>query len=272
MSAHRNAYSQEEKNMDTSILESIVLKYGGHASREEGVCAMEAVAWLAGEPHSDRPACTCSVIGRLVVRLNDRIGRGEQADALRTRILRPLLPKLVGTAATREVRAKRAYLATDAAVRIFAARALDEVGMALKRPELEAEAQKLRALPPVVDGASAKEAEAAARAARKVSASFAAATAADAAAASAAAAAAAADDAAAAAASAASAAAADDAASAYAAAYAAAAAASAAADAADAADAAYAASARQKAARNEARERCYVEWASLIERLCAVRA
>lgn len=27
----------------------IVLKSGGHASREQAVCAMEAVAWLAGE-------------------------------------------------------------------------------------------------------------------------------------------------------------------------------------------------------------------------------
>lgn len=29
-------------------LEGIVLRSGGHGSREDGVCALEAVAWLAG--------------------------------------------------------------------------------------------------------------------------------------------------------------------------------------------------------------------------------
>ena len=34
-------------------LNEIVLSRGAHASREKGVCAMELVAWLAGEKHSD---------------------------------------------------------------------------------------------------------------------------------------------------------------------------------------------------------------------------
>lgn len=39
-------------------LRTVKLTYGGHESRERGVCLMEAVAWMAGEPHSDRPSCT----------------------------------------------------------------------------------------------------------------------------------------------------------------------------------------------------------------------
>lgn len=43
-------------------LDGIVLKEGSHEARERGVCAMEAVAWLAGEKHSDAPRCACPVI------------------------------------------------------------------------------------------------------------------------------------------------------------------------------------------------------------------
>ena len=42
--------------------EAIVLKHGSHTTFAQGLCAMEAVAWLAGEKHSDRPSCTCPVI------------------------------------------------------------------------------------------------------------------------------------------------------------------------------------------------------------------
>lgn len=27
-----------------------------------GMCAMEAAAWIAGEPHSDDPKCVCPII------------------------------------------------------------------------------------------------------------------------------------------------------------------------------------------------------------------
>ena len=39
-------------------LDGIELKSGSHHARDHGVCVMEAVAWVAGEPHSDHPLCT----------------------------------------------------------------------------------------------------------------------------------------------------------------------------------------------------------------------
>lgn len=70
----------------------IILKAGGHSSRAQAVCAMEAVAWLAGEPHSDQPQCACPVIGSFMRSWNDAI----QTDEKRNALLKPLLPLLVG--------------------------------------------------------------------------------------------------------------------------------------------------------------------------------
>jgi hypothetical protein len=77
-------------------LDGIRLDEGGHPNRAAGVCALEAVAWLAGEPHGDAPACVCPVLARFIRHWNDELGDDE-----RTRVLRPLLPALVGTALDR---------------------------------------------------------------------------------------------------------------------------------------------------------------------------
>src|SRR5688572_13029700 len=98
-------------------LDTVTLLHGSHEADSGEMCAMEAVAWLAGEPHSDAPKCACPVIARLVIRLNDRMGSD---DAMRTDLLRPLLPKIVGSRVPWEVMVKRAYLAADTAVRVFA--------------------------------------------------------------------------------------------------------------------------------------------------------
>lgn len=71
---------------------AIQLKPGNHASRLQGMDAMETVAWLAGEPHSDQPQCTCPVLTYFVNRWND-----DLPLPLRNATLEPLLPRLVGT-------------------------------------------------------------------------------------------------------------------------------------------------------------------------------
>ena len=38
--------------MATLSLDTVTLENGAHASIDDGVCAMEMVAFLAGEPHS----------------------------------------------------------------------------------------------------------------------------------------------------------------------------------------------------------------------------
>src|ERR1043166_1619689 len=90
-------------------LNGITLRSGAHHDREEGGCAMEAAAWMGGEPHSDKPKCVCPVIGAFMRSWND----GLRTDEDRNRILKPLLPLTIGTRATQEVEKRRSQLAYD---------------------------------------------------------------------------------------------------------------------------------------------------------------
>ena len=105
-------------------LDAISLKHGAHGDREQGMCAMEAVAWLAGEPHSDSPKCACRAISAVVIRFNDRL----PTDELRDEYLKPLIPQLLGSASTEDVYIKRGYVAADFAVRVIAPLALEAAG------------------------------------------------------------------------------------------------------------------------------------------------
>ena len=48
---------------ESRLAEVATLSSGGHGGIDEGMCVMEAVAYVAGEPWSDAPACACPVIG-----------------------------------------------------------------------------------------------------------------------------------------------------------------------------------------------------------------
>jgi hypothetical protein len=133
-------------------LETLVLGMGSHVSREDGMCAMEAVAWLAGEPHSDHPICACPVIAHFVRRVNDRL-----LDGPRNRILKPLLHTLVGSKATKEIEIRRGFAAADYAVRVFAPRVLDR--------SYSQHAIELRAIPPIINVVTARAGQEAATAA-----------------------------------------------------------------------------------------------------------
>ena len=150
------------------LLEMLDLKNGGHNSFDEGVCAMEALAWLAGEPHSDKPTCACPVIAAFMREWNDQL----PDDAARNRWLKPLLPGLLNTAGTPEVQIRRAFACADFAVRVMTPRALDAAAAALEAAgiadhpaKLRECAANLRALPPIADESTARSADAAAEAA-----------------------------------------------------------------------------------------------------------
>ncbi len=125
-------------------LATMTLDSGAHDSVDAGMCAMEAVAWLAGEPHSDHPQCVCDVIGAAMRKANDRM-----PPDVRNELLRPLLTKIIGTRGTLKIRKARAFIAADFAVRVFAPMALEAHG----RTE---NAAKLRAAAPIVDKATAE--------------------------------------------------------------------------------------------------------------------
>lgn len=54
-------------------IEALQLESGGHSSLEEGMCIMEAVAYVAGEPFSDHPQCASRLLTSFLIRLNDRL-------------------------------------------------------------------------------------------------------------------------------------------------------------------------------------------------------
>jgi hypothetical protein len=89
-------------------IKSLVLKSGAHSSVKEGLCVMEAVAYFAGEKHSDRPECACPVLTKFMINTNDRMNADERA------LLKPYIKKLIGTRDGKSQ--KRAELLARAAV------------------------------------------------------------------------------------------------------------------------------------------------------------
>jgi hypothetical protein len=114
-------------------LKPISLKHGSHSSPEDGMCALEAIAYVAEEPFGDHPACVCPVIAAFLRSWND----GMPTDDDRDRLLKPLLPLVIGTADPAKVDT-RAFLAIDWVVRQFAPTWLDLV------PALKVHAEALR--------------------------------------------------------------------------------------------------------------------------------
>lgn len=78
------------------------LAHGSHDSGSagpNGVCLMEAVAWIAGEPHSDHPKCACPVLTDIGININDTTD-----DEGRQRLI-PAIPALIGS----KTSSRRAY-------------------------------------------------------------------------------------------------------------------------------------------------------------------
>jgi hypothetical protein len=113
----------------TLNLDTLHLDRGDHDTRNRGVCLMEAVAWWAGEPHTDQPRCVSPVLATFVMSLNDRF-----PDDRRQR-LKPLIPLLPGTAGD-GLDERRGYLALDWLVRTFTPAWLDLAGLAEEAAEM----------------------------------------------------------------------------------------------------------------------------------------
>ena len=122
------------------------LRHGAHGSPEQGMCAMELVAFLAGEKHSDQPLCVSPVIGEFVRSINDRMNDGE-----RNRILRPVLHHVMGTRTAAEDDLQRGFMCADWAVRVAAP-------ILLRAVKFEEQAVQLESVAPIVDRESANKA------------------------------------------------------------------------------------------------------------------
>jgi hypothetical protein len=127
-------------------LDRLVLTKGNHASRRDGVCIMEAVAWAAGEKHSDHPLCVSPVLGAFLRKWNDDLD-----DEGRAR-LKPYIFKVIGTAGDSEADELRAWMCTDWLVRVHTPAWLELGGM-------KDQADALRSLPPILSTAAARAAQ-----------------------------------------------------------------------------------------------------------------
>ena len=114
-------------------LTALSLKAGAH-SPDSTFCVMEAVAFVAGEPWSDHPACACPVIGAFLRSWNDSL----RTDAERNRLLKPLIPDLVGSKSTKAVEERRALLCADWLVRVHTPAWLRLAGLTVHADALEA--------------------------------------------------------------------------------------------------------------------------------------
>jgi hypothetical protein len=98
------------------------LAYGTHPNPQDGRCAMEWVAHLAGEHHSDQPECVSPVVRALCVALNDGL------DATERQRLRPYLTRTIGT--TGDGRDQpRAWMALDWLIGVYAPTWLRHAGL-----------------------------------------------------------------------------------------------------------------------------------------------
>lgn len=90
------------------------LETGSHRQGEPSMCVMEAVAFVAGEPHSDSPDCCSPSIAGLLRIWNDSLPPGWQ-----DKLLRPLILKLIGTNQGEEAENARRRIFLDWLRRIY---------------------------------------------------------------------------------------------------------------------------------------------------------
>jgi hypothetical protein len=114
-----------------------ILAYGTHATPDDGRCAMEWVSYIAGEPHSDEPACVSPAVRAFCTTFNDSLEDGPRQR------LRPYLTRTIGTADD-GLDESRAWMAMDWLIRTYAP-------AWLAAAHLDRVAEPLRMLEPVLN-------------------------------------------------------------------------------------------------------------------------
>jgi hypothetical protein len=97
------------------IFDSVELVGGAGSPAQGRLCIMSFAACLAGEPHTDDPACVSPVIRAFAIHVNDRMPREARQR------LKPFAPRLIGTRDTLDH--ERAEVLRDALERVILPRA-----------------------------------------------------------------------------------------------------------------------------------------------------
>jgi hypothetical protein len=127
-------------------LENLVLASGSHNPTDGEMCLEEAAAYMAGEPWSDHPQCACPVLAAFGRDLNDRLPDDKR------QLLKPFIAAQIGTRGDGYAET-RSYMALDWLIRTYL-----PAWLSLSERIDPAHAAALRALPPIVDMASAQAA------------------------------------------------------------------------------------------------------------------
>lgn len=102
----------EKPVIDPDRLAQVTTLAAGAHPHGGALCAMEAVAFIAGEPVSDHPVCASPSIAAFIRSWSDGLRQTER-DAL----MRPLLPRLVGTRGSEALERRRVARVADWLVR-----------------------------------------------------------------------------------------------------------------------------------------------------------
>jgi hypothetical protein len=146
------------ERLSVESLDQIVLQVGGHRRRSlDALCVMEAIAWVAGQPHTDHPPCVSGVIGDFLRAWNDAMNDEDR------QILKRLVSITIGTAGTAEQELQRSWMAVDWYCRVSAPAWLRLAG-------LTDEAEAIEAAAPIVGSVSAAAAQDALNTARSAAA------------------------------------------------------------------------------------------------------
>lgn len=117
-------------------LPTLKLEESSHDGPEDGFCVMEAVAYMAGEPWSDKPKCASPAIAGFLRSWNDGMKDDER------QALKQYIPRLINSRGSDWLEVARAYKAVDWNIHVRAAAFLEDAG-------LTDHATNLRALPEI---------------------------------------------------------------------------------------------------------------------------
>jgi hypothetical protein len=88
----------------TKLYGPLNLRNGPGGDYANGLCMMEAVAWMAAEGATDRPECACPVLAAFAIKLNDGLSDENR------QLLKPLILPMTGTRSEVHEKARAEYL------------------------------------------------------------------------------------------------------------------------------------------------------------------
>ena len=135
-------------------LKTLRLAVGSHENPDDGMCVMEAVSYMAGEPWSDSPQCASPVIAAFLRTYNDGVDEAERQK------LKQYIPRLIGTRGSDAIEERRALIAADWIVRVH-------TPVWLRLAGLTAQADALSSLPEIISMAQCPSIQSAINAARR---------------------------------------------------------------------------------------------------------